>query len=112
MTPGELVRSTRERQGLSQARLARRTGTRQSAISRLENNEVSPTVETLRLMLNAMGEDLDLGAKSSANPQDPLHQREWMSLTPEERLRRASSWNHLAGKLAEAGRKAKEQSRG
>jgi uncharacterized protein len=57
---GDLIREARVRHGLSQERLARRAGTRQSAISRLERGDVSPTVETLELLLNAMGERLEL----------------------------------------------------
>lgn len=107
MTPGQLIRTTRERYGLSQSRLARRTGTRQSAISRLENDEVSPTIETLRLMLNAMGEDLEIGTRRFPHSQDPLHLKDWRAKSPEERLRLACSWNKLAGRLSEAGREAK-----
>jgi len=107
MTVGQLIRTVRQRHGLSQARLARRTGTQQSAISRLENDEVSPTLQTLQLMLNAMGEEVELGSRPMLNPQDPLHHKDWMSRTPEERLRMALSWNKLAGQLQEAGRAAK-----
>ena len=62
MTPGELIREVRMRHGLSQRRLARRVGTQQSAISRLEADKNSPSVETLELVLNAMGERLELTA--------------------------------------------------
>jgi transcriptional regulator with XRE-family HTH domain len=48
------------RHKLSQARLARRVGTQQSAISRIEADEVSPSVKTLSLLMQAMGERLDL----------------------------------------------------
>jgi hypothetical protein len=42
VTTGQLIREARLRCGLSQRRLARRVGTRQSAISGLEADEVSP----------------------------------------------------------------------
>jgi transcriptional regulator with XRE-family HTH domain len=62
-TPGEILREARRRHGLSQARLAVRAGTTQSAISRIERDQVSPTVETLRVLLHLLGEDLRLGTE-------------------------------------------------
>lgn len=107
MLPGELVRNARQRAGITQASLARRTGTKQSAISRLENDELSPSVQTLRLLLNAMGEDLALSVEQVRFNDDPLHHSDWQSRPPEERLRLALSWNRLAGRLEAAGRAAK-----
>lgn len=59
-TPGQLVRSVRRRKKLSQQRLAELADTTQSAISRLEKDEISPTVRQLEKLLDAMGERLDL----------------------------------------------------
>ena len=44
--------------GLTQAEVAARTGTTQSAIARLEGGAVSPTVETLRKYAKAVGKRL------------------------------------------------------
>ena len=107
MTPGRLVRSTRERRGLSQARLARRTGTHQSAISRLEADEVSPSVETLALLMNAMGEKLELAGVPLERDYDPLHRGATAARTLDERLALGISWNRMAGRLAAAGREAR-----
>lgn len=107
MTPGELIRTTRARRGISQQRLARRVGTHQSAISRLEADEISPSVETLNQMLLAMGERLQLGAKPLERDYDPLHRQATAARTPEERLALGISWNRLAGRLAAAGREAR-----
>lgn len=107
MTPGQLIRHTRLRHGLSQARLARRTSTRQSAISRLERNEISPTVETLRLLMNAMGEELALETAPSPRNYDPLHRRAQAERSPDERLALAISWNRLAAQLADSGERAR-----
>ncbi len=49
-----LVRS-RVRAGLSQAALARRMGTTQSAIARLESGRVTPSLHTLRRYAEATG---------------------------------------------------------
>jgi transcriptional regulator with XRE-family HTH domain len=62
MTPGELLRQARRRHGVSQRGLATRAGTTQSAISRIERDRVSPSVETLRELLYLLGEDLSLGS--------------------------------------------------
>lgn len=63
LEPGQLIREARVRHGLSQERLARRAGTTQSAISRIEQERVSPTVQTLADLLHLMGEDLVLVAR-------------------------------------------------
>lgn len=107
MTPGELIRAARRRHGVSQQRLARRAGTRQSAISRLEADEISPSVETLELLMRAMGERLEYGAVTPERRYDPLHRRAMAQRTPEERLALGISWNRMAGRLAAAGRQAR-----
>jgi uncharacterized protein len=107
MDAGELIRATRRRHGLSQQRLALRTGTRQSAISRLERGDVSPSVDTLNLLLNAMGERLELGGAPLEREYDPLHRRAQAERSPEERLALAISWNRMAGRFAAAGREAR-----
>jgi transcriptional regulator with XRE-family HTH domain len=109
MTPGELIRATRARHGLSQARLARRTGTQQSAISRLEADEVSPSVETLSLLMRAMGEQLELSGAAPRRDYDPGHRRATAGRPPAERLALGISWNRMAGRLAAAGREARDR---
>lgn len=104
MTPGRLIAAARARHGLAQTQLARRTGTRQSAISRLESDEVSPSVETLDSLLGAMGERLTLLAEPAERSYDPLHRAAAAARSPSERLALAISWNRLAGRLAAAGR--------
>jgi transcriptional regulator with XRE-family HTH domain len=101
-----LIRETRRRHGLSQGRLARRVGTQQSAISRLEADEVSPSVETLELLMRAMGERLELAAVPPARDYDPAHRRVAATRSPAERLALGVSWNRMAARLARAGREA------
>jgi transcriptional regulator with XRE-family HTH domain len=60
MQPAELVRSTRERLGLSQRRLALRAGTTQAQVSRIERGEISPTFDTIRQLMLSMGEEVSL----------------------------------------------------
>jgi uncharacterized protein len=107
MSPGELIREVRTRHGVSQQRLARRVGTHQSAISRLEADKVSPSIETLDLLLRAMGERLEISAAEPGREYDPLHRRTTQARSPAERLALGISWNRMAGRLAEAGRKAR-----
>jgi transcriptional regulator with XRE-family HTH domain len=107
MTPGELIRTTRARRRLSQARLARRAGTQQSAISRIEADQISPSVETLALLMAAMGEELHLAGAPSPREYDPAHRRTSAERPPDQRLALGISWNRMAGRLAAAGRQAR-----
>lgn len=70
-TPGLLLREARERRGITQSELARRAGTTQSAISRIEKDRVSPTVETLRELLAMIGEKLSLETAEAAAREKP-----------------------------------------
>jgi transcriptional regulator with XRE-family HTH domain len=110
MSPGSIIREARKRRGLSQERLALRAGTRQSAISRLEKDEISPSVETLELLLNAMGETLELGTRRMDRDYDPLHRKAMGQREPAERLALAVSWNRMAGRLRRAGRESRADS--
>ncbi len=81
-------------------------GTRQSAISRLEADEVSPGIETLDLLLRAMGERLEIAAEAPERAYDPVHRKATAERSPRERLALGISWNRMAGRLAAAGRAA------
>jgi HTH-type transcriptional regulator/antitoxin HipB len=107
MSSGELIREARLRHGLSQERLARRAGTKQSAISRLEADEVSPGIDTLGLLMAAMGERLEIAAAPLERDYDPAHRRATAARPPGERLALGISWNRMAGRLAAAGRQAR-----
>jgi predicted transcriptional regulator len=52
------VRAARKRAGVSQVELAKRAGTSQPSIARLEKGQVSPTVITLDRIARALGSDL------------------------------------------------------
>lgn len=106
MSAGELIREARLRHRLSQRTLALRAGTRQAAISRIERGEVSPSVDTLRQLMLAMGEELVLGSRRLPGDWDPVHMQSMLTRTADERAALAFSWNRLAGRLHEAGRQA------
>jgi transcriptional regulator with XRE-family HTH domain len=104
MSPGTLIRSTRERHGLTQAQLALRAGTSQNAVSRVERDEISPSVDTVRRLLAAMGEYLELSARPIGGDFDPDHLADSMAQSMSERLERSLAWNRFAGRLAGAAR--------
>ena len=63
MTAGELLRQARRERGLDQAALARRAGTTQTYVSRIERGAVSPSLRTLERLLHAMGRRLVVGTE-------------------------------------------------
>jgi len=58
MSAGTLVREARKRQGISQAVLAQRLRTTQSAVARLESGDTNPRFETVMSAVRACGLDL------------------------------------------------------
>lgn len=91
-TAGELLRDARRRHGVSQARLAARASTTQSAISRIESGRISPTVETLRSLLHLLGEDLVIDAEPREPGIDRPMVRANLDLAPADRVERGLAW--------------------
>ena len=106
MTPGDLIHERREAAGLSQRSLARRAGTTQAAVSKIERGLTSPTWETVRALLLAMGYEPELRARRLQGRWDPVHLAAARARTPTERLQMAISANRLAGRLRAAGARA------
>ena len=71
MNPATLIKSIRRRHGLTQADLARRAGTSQPVISAYERGQRDPTYETLRRLVEAGGERLQLGAAPPSSDLPP-----------------------------------------
>ncbi len=92
---GHLLREARIRHGVSQERLAIRAGTTQSAISRIERERVSPTVQTLAELLHLLGEDLVLGAKDRDTGIDRTLNRKNLEFTVEQRIERGLDFADL-----------------
>lgn len=85
MTGTSIIREARRRRGISQAELARRLGTTQSAIARLESPKTSPRFETVVAAVRACGLELHL----SLTEPDLDHRRlieDALTLTPSQRL--------------------------
>jgi len=93
---GYALREARRRHGVSQARLAARAGTSQAAISRLERETVSPTVDTLERLFDVLGEALVLTAEPIEYGHDRTLLRRNLALSPEERIRRGIEWSNAA----------------
>jgi transcriptional regulator with XRE-family HTH domain len=86
LEPGRLLREARIRHRVSQERLAIRAGTTQSAISRIEKERVSPTVQTLAGLLRLLGEDLVLTTDQRDAGIDRTLIEERLRMSEEERL--------------------------
>lgn len=86
-SPAEVLREARRRRGVSQAQLAIRAGTRQSAISRIESGRVSPTFETLHSLLDLLGENLTIGFDRPDTGIDLSLNERNLRLSPSDRLR-------------------------
>lgn len=89
MSAAALLVHARRKAGLTQRDLARRSGVAQPAIAKIEKGHTSPRVDTLERLLRACGSRL------AARPErgfgvDRSAIRETLSLTPEQRLERAT----------------------
>jgi transcriptional regulator with XRE-family HTH domain len=108
MTAGQLIREARRTAGLTQRSLALRTGTTQSAIARLENDQTNPTVETLEAMLHATGHRLSLAAepREDAGVDESLI-RDHLRAPREARLASVEPMYETGRELAAAGARAR-----
>jgi transcriptional regulator with XRE-family HTH domain len=111
MSPGAQIRARRLANGLSQAQLARRSGSTQAAISRLERGEISPTFQTFERLLAVMGDEAEVVVRRSQGDHNRDRVRAQLRRPPAERLAVAISWNRLAGEFAHAGAEAERAAR-
>ncbi len=81
------LRDARRASGLTQAELARRLGTSQAGVARLERPGANPTVATLRRALRAAGHGLELRAEPQPSSVDLPQLLRHLRMTPAERLR-------------------------
>ena len=106
MNAGDLIREARLRARLTQLELAARSGTTQSAISRWERGRSEPGVDTLRRLVEACGQrlEIDLG---SADVAPVAGFEENLRLDPTGRLDQLVR----TVRFIEAGRRAMRRSR-
>jgi transcriptional regulator with XRE-family HTH domain len=104
MDVGTLLRETRAERGIGQAELARRAGTTQTYISRVERGAVSPALTTLDRLFHAMGYRLSLDVEplphGNASTRD-LH-ADLRGRTPEERVADAMELSEFLSGVAAA----------
>lgn len=99
---GPLLRETRHRCGLDQATLARRAGTTQTYVSRIERGSVSPSIATMRRLMHALGQELTIGVEPLRMGNASLEDlRADALLTPEQRVREAMELSSFLTDVAE-----------
>ncbi len=103
LDPQGLVREARTRAGLSQRELARRAGTAQSVVARIELGHTDPSAGTLAKLLAAAG--FELNSRLTPCPTADTHMLDdverILRLTPEERLQEVANLSRF---VAEARR--------
>lgn len=104
LNPARLLRDARRRSGLSQRDLARRAGTAQSVVARIERGQTSPAAETLERLLHEAGFRLSVELVPRREPASHMlaDVPRILSLTPEERLREVAN----ASRFVAAARRA------
>ena len=84
----DLLRSARERAGLTQRQLARKARTAQSVVARIELGATSPSWSTLARLLKAAGFSLSVDLRRiNIDPQLLDDVPRILALSPEQRLR-------------------------
>lgn len=100
---GELVRNARLRSGISQSALARRAGTSQAAISRIERGLEQPTFERVEQILASLGWRLEYGLAALAeHDAEPRRVIDAQGGPPAARLEAGLSLSRFASSLDRA----------
>jgi len=94
-----VVREARRRAGLSQAALAQRAGTSQTAIARYERARAVPSLITLYRLVRACGLDLRMRLEPyDGDARQPLLD-DALARSTEDRLRSNDSYSQLAADI-------------
>jgi transcriptional regulator with XRE-family HTH domain len=105
---GELLRAERTRRGVSQARLGKRTGVPQPAISRIEAGLEVPSLERWARLLAGLGLKPEIELVPLAEPPSEEQHSAYARtmLSPEERLEQAAGWIKLREEIRGKARQA------
>jgi transcriptional regulator with XRE-family HTH domain len=116
-----LILRARRLAGLAQSELARRAGTSQSAVARLERGHASPTVATLERLVGAAGFDLrlELVPRAVQNPLVEAYKkdvdrtllRENLRKSVDERLRSLAELKEFGRELERSVRARRKRTR-
>ena len=109
MTPDRLIRDARRDAGLTQAELANRLGTTQSAVARLEADGSNPRVNTVVRALEACGRELVLESRLQRSSIDETLVAGRLRLTPEQRIKSFERAYRETRQIALAGRRARNE---
>jgi transcriptional regulator with XRE-family HTH domain len=114
-----LLEEARTRAALTQRELAKRAGTAQSVVARVERGQTSPTLDTLTRLLAATGFsiDMELVPQATADPLVEAFKRDIdrtllrrnLEKTVDERVRSLQALAHLADEGHRAGRAARKK---
>lgn len=102
---GTVVRTARRNAGLSQAELARRLDTTQSAVARLESARSNPRIDTLDRAVAAAGQQITVSVEPGFGLDESLIASA-LRIEPAERLRRFASAYASARALNAAAKQA------
>ena len=86
MSPDALLRQARTAAGLTQAEVARRMGTSQPVVARLERPGANPRFATLERAMRATGHRLEAAISPDDPGIDATLIRQQLSIPPDERL--------------------------
>lgn len=98
MRAATLLRHSRRQAGMTQRQLAAAAGTPQSTIGRIEGGRLNPTLDNLRHLLRATGQDLELAPLAGAD-EDRTLIRDRLRLTPAARAALAIREARAAARL-------------
>jgi transcriptional regulator with XRE-family HTH domain len=114
-----LLAEARTRAALTQRELAKRAGTAQSVVARVERGQTSPTLDTLTRLLAATGFsiDMELVPQPTADPLVEAFKRDIdrtllrrnLEKTVDERVRSLQALARLANEAHRAGRSARKK---
>lgn len=105
--PGPLIARLRRGSGVTQAQLARRMGTTQPAVAKLERDDSNPTLATIVDALDALGHELSLVTRPRPARVDESLIRRQLELSPQQRLKSLESMAREGDLLSEAGARSR-----